>query len=133
MTILAYPQSRRNSKAPKVPSPVLVAPPTGALLNVILSYADLCEDIGGGLSLLRVSARRMADVVIVQTLGREVSRLREVSIIWNDESSEIHTILDAASPPGIEEGWYEPQFELTDFALAYLAKEMALDSQVKAS
>jgi hypothetical protein len=133
MTVLAYPKThRRTAKAPILPSPVSVAPPSGALLNAILSYADLCEDIGGGLTVLRVSARRMEDVVITQALGREVARLADVSIIWNDEGSEIHAILDAASPTGIEDLWSEPQFELTDLALAYLAEETAAYVQAKA-
>jgi hypothetical protein len=133
MTILAYPKARRRAaKTTALAIPVVVAPPSGALLNAILSYADLTEDIGGGLTLLRVSARRMEDVVIAQALGREASRLADVSIIWNDEGSEIHAILDAASPTGIEDLWAEPQFELTDLAMAYLDDMLASEALAEA-
>jgi hypothetical protein len=124
MTIVAYPKSRRrNAKtAAPVPAPQ-VAPPSGALLNAILCYADVSEDIGAGLTVLRVSARRMNDEVITKMLGREAARLADVSILWHDDQSEIHCVLDAAIPTGVEDMWNEPQFELTDLALSYLEAE----------
>jgi hypothetical protein len=124
MTIVAYPKSRRrNAKAVATPQAPQVAPPSGALLNAILSYADISEDIGAGLTVLRVSARRMNDGVITSMLGREAARLADVSILWNDDQSEIHCVLDAAIPTGVEDQWHEPQFELTDLALSYLDEE----------
>ena len=122
MTITAFPKSRRRAtKAIAAPiTPVQIAPPSGALLNAILSYADLCDEIGGGLTVLRVSARRMNDRVITDLLGREAVRLADVAILWNDDQSEIQCVLDAAIPTGIEDMWSEPQFELTDLAMAYL-------------
>lgn len=124
MTIVAYPKSRRrNSKSVTAPVAPQVAPPSGALLNAILSYADISEDIGAGLTVLRVSARRMNDDVITNMLGREAARLADVSILWNDDQSEIHCVLDAAIPTGVEDLWNEPQFELTDLALSYLEEE----------
>lgn len=125
MTIVAYPKSRRRTAKAVAPTiPVQVAPPSGALLNAILSYADISEEIGGGLTVLRVSARRMNDTVITDQLGREAARLADVSILWNDVQSEIQCVLDAAIPTGIEDMWSEPQFELTDLAMAYLEDEV---------
>ncbi len=124
MTIVAYPKSRRrNAKVAPQVAPAQIAPPSGALLNAILSYADLSDEIGGGLTVLRVSARRMNDRVITELLGREAARLADVSILWNDNQSEIQCVLDAAIPTGIEDMWSEPQFELTDLAMAYLEDE----------
>ncbi len=124
MTIVAYPKSRRRTaKAIAPATPAQIAPPSGALLNAILSYADISEEIGGGLTVLRVSARRMNDRVITDLLGREAARLADVSILWNDDQSEIHCVLDAAIPTGVEDMWNEPQFELTDLAIAYLEEE----------
>jgi hypothetical protein len=134
MTILPYPKSRRRASKPKTaPVAVPIAPPSGALLNAILSYADISEDIGGGLTLLRVSAKRMDDAVITQSLGREAARLADVSILWNDDESEIHAVLDAAIPSGVEDFWTEPQFELTDLAMAYLDEMLDLEERAKAS
>jgi hypothetical protein len=126
MSIVPYPKSRRrNAKTVAAPQMPQVAPPSGALLNAILSYADISEDIGAGLTVLRVSARRMNDRVITDMLGREAARLADVSILWNDDQSEIHCVLDAAIPTGLEDQWSEPQFELTDLALSYLEEEAA--------
>ena len=134
MTILPYPKSRRRAPKQKIaPTAVPIAPPSGALLNAILSYADISEDIGGGLTLLRVSAKRMDDAVITQSLGREAVRLADVSILWNDDESEIHAVLDAAIPSGVEDFWTEPQFELTDLAMAYLDEMLDLEERAKAS
>ncbi|MFM1977002.1 MAG: hypothetical protein RL145_1848 [Pseudomonadota bacterium] len=133
MTILPYPKSRRRNAKPKTaPVAVPLAPPSGALLNAILSYADISEDIGGGLTLLRVSAKRMDDAVITQSLGREAARLADVSILWNDDESEIHAVLDAAIPSGVEDFWTEPQFELTDLAMAYLDEMLETEERAKA-
>ncbi|GBF56734.1 hypothetical protein PbB2_00391 [Candidatus Phycosocius bacilliformis] len=133
MTILPYPKSRRRKAvSTPAPTPVMVAPPSGALLNAILSYADISEDIGGGLVVLRVSANRMNDPVIIQNLGREAARLADVSILWNDDESEIHTVLDAAIPSGVEDFWAEPHFELTDLAIAYLDELADEEVQAKA-
>jgi hypothetical protein len=134
MTILPYPKSRRRAAKPKTaPVAVPVAPPSGGLLNAILSYADISEDIGGGLTLLRISAKRMDDGVITQSLGREAARLADVSILWNDDESEIHAVLDAAIPSGVEDFWTEPQFELTDLAMAYLDDMLDMEERAKAS
>ncbi len=134
MTILPYPKSRRRAPKQKAaPAPLQIAPPSGALLNAILSYADISEDIGGGLTLLRVSAKRMNDAVITQSLGREAARLADVSILWNDDESEIHAVLDAAIPSGVEDFWTEPQFELTDLAMAYLDEMLDSEDRAKAS
>lgn len=133
MTVLPYPKSRRRSAKPKAtPVAAPIAPPSGALLNAILSYADISEDIGGGLTILRVSAKRMDDAVITQSLGREAARLADVSILWNDDESEIHAVLDAAIPSGVEDFWAEPQFELTDLAMAYLDEMLETEERAKA-
>jgi hypothetical protein len=133
MTILPYPKSRRRVAKPKTASvAAAIAPPSGALLNAILSYADISEDIGGGMTLLRVSAKRMDDAVITQSLGREAARLADVSILWNDDESEIHAVLDAAIPSGVEDFWTEPQFELTDLAMAYLDEMLDMEERAKA-
>ena len=133
MTILVYPKTRRRTaKSAPVITAQPVAPPSGALLNAILCYADISEDVGGGLTILRVSARRMHDRVITDLLGREAARLADVSILWNDNQSEIHAVLDAATPTGVEDLWDEPQFELTDLAQAYLDDLLMQDARAKA-
>ncbi len=101
--------------------------PSGELINAILQYADVSTDMGGGRTLLRLSARRMADPVITGPLGREGPRLADVAVVWDECEDEIFRVLDAAAgdrmdaTPAGPTSQEEPQFELTAAALAYLA------------
>lgn len=103
------------------------APPSGELINTVLQYADVSTDLGGGRTLLRLSARRMADAVITGPLGREGPRLADVAVIWDEAEDEIFRVLDAAGGDHLEpvpagpQTYDEPQFELTPAAMAYLA------------
>ena len=110
------------------PSAMRAAPPSGDLINAILQYADMQADLGGGRTMLRLSARRMADPVIASPLGREAPRLADVAVVWDEVEEEIFRVLDSAAgehlqpvgdaPPAAEE---DDRFELTPAALAYLA------------
>ena len=72
------------------------APPSGELINAVLQYADVSVDLGGGRTLYRLSARRMADPVITGPLGREGPRLADVGVVWDEVEDEIFRVLDAA-------------------------------------
>ena len=122
----AYSSRRpRKGRPPAGPAPTLVQAPSGALINAVLSYADIQVDMGGGKVMLRLSPERMTDPVIRRPLGREAARLAEVSVIWDEREDQIFRIIDGAhgrgglaviEPPPID----EPVFELTPAALAYL-------------
>jgi len=105
-------------------------PPSGALINAILHYADIQIDVGGGRTLLRLSAARADDPVLKASLGREARRLIDVSILWDDRESEIFKVFDSRSdntvPAQMVESEsnqdVEPMFEMTDAGLAYLGE-----------
>ena len=119
------PQGRRTLMTS--PQAMRQALPSGDLINAVLQYADVQTDMGGGRTLLRLSARRMADPVIRQPLGREAPRLGDVAVVWDEVEEEIFRVLDAAAgdalaplhPQAPEPD--EDRFELTPAALAYLA------------
>ena len=128
--MLAKARSKRRNALKLPPIPALPvnepAPPSGALINVILEYADIQHETGGGHLVLRLSAKRMKDPVIKSILGRETRRLRDVSILWDDEEGEVIRVHDAAAdrtPPfGLAQESSElDTFELTEAALAYIA------------
>ena len=126
---------RRNPLAlapipPLVPAPESPRPPSGALINVILEYADIQHDAGGGHLVLRLSPKRMKDPVIKARLGRETRRLQDISILWDEVEGEIvrvHDAADAAETPleSFEELSEFDTFELTEAALAYIATHQA--------
>jgi len=101
------------------------SPPSSALINVILEYADLQHAVGGGRTVLQLSARRMKDPTIKALLGRETRRLQDVSIIWDEDEGEIIHVHDAARDrrSSIDAGLEASErdaFELTEAALAYI-------------
>ena len=110
------------------PQQLRYALPSGDLINAILQYADVCNDMGGGRVMLRLSAAKRADPIIAGPLGREAPRLADVAILWDEVEDEIIRVLDAASgdhlepvpaPAAVPEE--EPRFALTPSALDYLA------------
>lgn len=109
------------------PQQLRYALPSGDLINAILQYADVCNDMGSGRVMLRLSPAKRADPVIAGPLGREAPRLADVAILWDEIEDEIIRVLDSASgdhleaiPTSTAEA-EEPRFELTPSALAYLA------------
>ncbi len=102
------------------------APPSGELINAVLQYADNSTELGGGRTLLRLSARRRDDAVICASLGREAGRLADVAVIWDEAEDEIFRVLDAAAGDHIaplpQEEEPEDRFALTPLALAYIAQ-----------
>ena len=85
-------------------------PPSGALINVILEYADIRHELGD-------------DPVIAGLLGRESARLADVSVLWDDDEGAIVRILDdrgAARSPDTRSDL--DTFELTEAALAYVGR-----------
>lgn len=122
----AYSSRRpRKGRPPSTPAAPIVQAASGALINAVLAYADIQLDMSGGKIMLRLSPERMTDPVIRQPLGREASRLGEISVIWDEREDQIFRIIDSAygrghlavvEAPPID----EPVFELTPAALAYL-------------
>jgi len=122
----------RSGAIPRVAlAPVTVPaqspPPSGALINVILEYADIQQELGGDRFILRLSAKRMKDPVIKSILGRETKRLADVSVVWDEEEGEIIEVRDDAprddTPLWVIDGSSEfDTFELTEAALAYVAR-----------
>lgn len=134
MVATAY--SKRRSGRIRRPALALVTPlephqpPSGALINIILEYADIQQALGGERYILRLSARRMRDPVIKALLGREAKRLVDVSILWDDQQGEIIRVRDDAACEeafsGIEDDACElDTFELTEAALAYISRFQA--------
>jgi hypothetical protein len=101
-------------------------PPSGALINVLLEHADIRHDIGQGMVLLRLSRQRLRDLDLRRSMGREARRLKDLSVVWDEEAGQIVRVCDDAEQ-GPPNDWtdHEPSeldgFELTQAALAYVA------------
>jgi hypothetical protein len=99
-------------------------PPSGALINAILEHADIRQELGDGMVLLRLSQRRVNNRNVRRGLGKEAERLRRMSLVWDEDDGQIVQVCDGAEIENID-GWSEPseldRFELTEAALAYIA------------
>jgi len=111
-------------KAPSAAAQAARQPASGALINVILEYADIRHDLGGDQVILRLSPQRMADPVIEGILGRETARLADVSVLWDDDEGAIVRILDdrGGGRASADRRSELDTFELTEAALAYVAQ-----------
>ncbi len=98
-----------------------------ALIDALLENADLRHELGGGRTLLRLSASAMTKARRTAALGEDVARLADMAVIWDERDGVLVRVLDggpqvstsSASETG---GSAEDRFELTDQALDYIAQ-----------
>ncbi len=94
---------RQRAATTKAAAPKLVPtfsrrlPPSAMLLSVVLEYADLRDDMGGGRVMLRLSPMRLAERDIQAMLGDELERAGDVAVIWDEREDEVFRVLDGGS------------------------------------
>lgn len=66
------------------------------VLDAVLRYSDIQEDMGCGRTLMRLSATRLADDEVRRALGDAADRAGRVSILWNEDEGQIIRVLDGA-------------------------------------
>jgi len=143
---------RRQRAAAKpakaVPTFTRRLPPSAMLISVVLEYADLRDDMGGGRLMLRLSPMRLAEPDIRAMLADELERAGDVAVIWDEREDEVFRVLDggsalpAAAAPALEPFHYDLPSEdeaesdqadwgeddelvLTPAAMRYLAEHAA--------
>ena len=89
-----YKAPRRRRARAFAPRPLLPRPLSGAVIDAVLRYADIEQDLGGGRTLKRISEHRLFEVR--ERLGDDASRAGQVSILWNERESQIIQVLDSA-------------------------------------
>jgi hypothetical protein len=73
-------------------------PPTGDIINAVLRYADIEEDLGGGRTLNRLSERRLRQREVRSALGKDgVKRAAEVSVVWDEREEQVFRVFDQAA------------------------------------
>ncbi len=71
--------------------------PTAEAISAVLRHADVREDLGGGRSLYRLSARRSRNRDIRRAAGGAAARLEDVAVLYDENEGEIVRVL--ASEP----------------------------------
>jgi hypothetical protein len=122
------PPSKRAKGRPKALSRRR-APPSAALIDLVLEHADLRDDLGGGRILLRLGPDCLADRNLRERAGAEANRMADVAVIWDEIDDVIFRVLDggppplALAPPPVDDE--EDRFVLTPRALEYLASSQS--------
>jgi hypothetical protein len=93
-------------------SPWAVAPVNQTLISAVLDFADIHRDLGGGRTLRRISHERAAKADMFLLLGREVERVTDIGLIWNDREDQIVRVTDDAELRDSRLTAWEEAFEL---------------------
>lgn len=68
----------------------------GSVVDAVLRYHDEAQDQGYGRTLLRMSPKRLRAPEVKKALGKLATRAANVSILWNEDESQIIRVLEAA-------------------------------------
>jgi hypothetical protein len=68
----------------------------GSVVDAVLRFHDEEQDQGSGRTLLRLSEKRLRNREVKKVLGKLASRAANVAILWNENESQIITVLEAA-------------------------------------
>lgn len=87
----------RRYAAPRLAFTARPAPLSGEVVDAVLRFHDIDEDLGGGRSLFRLSPARLRQREVKAALGKETARAANVSILWNNREEEIIRVLEGPS------------------------------------
>ena len=68
----------------------------GTVVDAVLRFHDEEQDQGAGRTLMRLSAKRLRQPEVKKALGKLAQRAANVSILWNEDESQIIRVLEAA-------------------------------------
>lgn len=104
-------------------------PPSAALIDLVLEWADLRDDLGGGRLLLRIGPDGLADPGLRARAGAEAARLGDIAVIWDEIDDVVFRVLDGGPPPlalvAPANDLDEERFALTPKALEYIEKSQS--------
>ena len=79
-------------------SSFLPSPPSGDVINAVLRFADIEEDLGGGRVLNRCSEKRLRQREVRSFLGKEgVKRAADIAVVWDVREDQIFRVFDRAA------------------------------------
>ncbi len=82
--------------------------PTGRLIDAVLQFADLHEDLGDGRMRLRLSRKRAREPEVRAALGADARRAAEVAVVYDEREAEVVDV--AGSPRTTEPDAFEQAF-----------------------
>jgi hypothetical protein len=94
---MAYRRFRPRLAAPLIETAAFERPALpGSVVDAVLRFHDEEQDQGAGRTLLRLSEKRLRAPEVKKALGKLAQRAANVSILWNEDESQIIRVLEAA-------------------------------------
>jgi hypothetical protein len=94
---MAYRRFRLTPAAAPVETAAFERPALpSSVVDAVLRFHDEEQDQGYGRTLLRLSEKRLRNKEVKKVLGKLASRAANVAILWNEDESQIITVLEAA-------------------------------------
>ena len=94
---MAYRRFRLPQSAAPVETAAFEKPALpGSVVDAVLRFHDEEQDQGYGRTLLRLSEKRLRAPEVKKALGKLAARAANVSILWNEDESQIIRVLEAA-------------------------------------
>lgn len=75
--------------------------PSGRMIDAVLRFADVHEEIDGRRTRLRLSRQRLRQPEVRAALGEDARRAAKMSVIFDDQEAEI---VEVANDPDPEDG-----------------------------
>lgn len=83
--------------APRPAAPRAPAQPTSAVVDAVLRFCDVQEDVGGGRVLKRLTPARARAQDVKALLGDAAPQAGRVSVLWNAREDQIVRVLVASA------------------------------------
>lgn len=96
MALRSFRPAKRRTAAAKPRAPRRAAPAPGVVVDAVLRFSDVQQDLGCGRTLMRMSPQRLRDPEVRTFLGDDADRAGQVSILWNEREGEIIQVLEGA-------------------------------------
>jgi hypothetical protein len=94
---MAYRRFRPHLAAAPIETAAFETPALpGVVVDAVLRFHDEEQDQGAGRTLLRLSQKRLRQPEVKKALGKLAGRAANVSILWNEDESQIIRVLEAA-------------------------------------
>ena len=89
----------------RTPSPA--GAPSGRVINALLQFADVQEDLGGGRIRMRLSRRRLGQADVRAALGADAERAADLAVVYDEREAEVVDVTEDAT------SWEEELYEFT--------------------
>ena len=79
--------------------------PSGRMINALLQFADLQEDLGGGRTRMRLSRARLRQPEVKAALGEDAERCADLAVVYDEREAEV---VEVSGAPRLDYDFEQP-------------------------